>query len=174
VRDPSAEDYPEVKAGMRPTKWWVYGPEELTHFGLMVRVRWHYAYVDPRTGEWDAADAVGSMERHHPWRVEDPAKEDLNRAASSAWQGFTEDHRGWLKVSGFIPLRNIIAVDEMGDDVFAGTHVYASFSPVHGPFDSAGFWARLETTSKFDGTFEAAPEKRISHFAPELRRPSGS
>ena len=170
VRDPSADNYPSVESGKRPTKWWVYAPEELTHYGLMVSVKWHYAYINAETGEWDAADAVSSMERHHPWRVADAKKEELDDAACKAWDALPEQNRGWLKTSGFIPLRSIIAVDEMGDDVFNGTHLYVPFHPTKGPFDGGGYWARLTTTSRYEGDFDPLPEKRIERFAKELRR----
>lgn len=168
VRDPSAVDYPRVESGKRPTKWWVYSPEELTHLGLMVSIRWYYAYIDPATGEWDAADAVSAMERHHPWRVEDPEKRELNEAARETWNSLPEHNRGWLKISGYIPLRSIIAIDEMGDDVFHGTHIYVPFHPTTGPFDGGGYWTRLTTTSRFDGYFKPLAEKRIEKFAKEL------
>jgi hypothetical protein len=170
VRDPSAVDYPDVKQGKRPTQWWVYAPEELTHYGLMVSVRWHYAYIDPATGEWDAADAVSSMERYHPWHVADPKKELLDGAARKTWDALPQQNRGWLKVSGFIPLRNIVAIDEIGDDIFEGAHLYVPFHSTQGPFDGGGFAVRLSTTSQFGGDFEAKPEKRIVKFSNELRR----
>lgn len=171
VRDPSAADYPFVDPGKRPTHWCVYAPEELTHMGLMVSVRWHYAFIDPATGEWDAANAVSSMLRDHPWRVEDPKHSALDQAAGDAWHALPDTNRGWLKISGFIPLRSIVAVDEVGDDVFSGTHVYVPFHPTNGPFDGKGLWLRLTTTSRFDGNFEPSLEKRVVKFAEELRKP---
>jgi hypothetical protein len=71
LRDPLAEEYPLVKEGERPRKWGVFAPEALGHYGLEMGISWFYAFVDPDTGEWDAADAVPAMRRHHHWRVED-------------------------------------------------------------------------------------------------------
>jgi hypothetical protein len=31
-------------------------------------------------------------------------------------------------------LRDIVAVDELGDDLFEGAHIYAPFSPLNGAF----------------------------------------
>jgi hypothetical protein len=170
VRDPSATAYPYVDEGKRPTAWWVFAPEELTHQGLMVRFKWHHAYVDLATGEWDPADVVDSMRPHHPWRIEDPEQNRLDAAAGEAWRALPEPNRGWLQVSAFIPLQNIVAIDELGDDVFPGTHVYATFHPKHGPFDGGAYWARLTTTSRFEGEFEPKPEKRVKRFPDDLRR----
>lgn len=169
VRDPSAVDYPNVDSGKRPSKWWVYGPEELTHRGLMVSIAWHYAYIDVATGDWDAAVAVSSMERDHPWRIEDPEKHALDVAARATWDALPDCNRGWLKISGFIPLGSIIAIDELGDDIFDGMHLYAPFHPTKGPFDGGGYWSRLDTTSRFDGYFQPTPERRIEMFGNELR-----
>lgn len=173
VRDPDAIDYPDVPAGKLPDKWWVYEPEELTHYGLMLSVRWHYAYIDLSTGEWDAADAVPAMVRHHRWSPEeDEAKIELGFEASQAWSSFDDKNRGWLKISGFIPIRNIIAVDEIGDDIFEGTHLYTPFNQNHGPF-SGGYWCRIETTSRFNDSIPADTQSRIVKFADNLRK-SGS
>lgn len=169
VRDPAASDYPRAEKGKLPTKWWVYQPEQLTHLGLMVRVRWHYAFVDTATGEWDAADAVTAVPGYHPWRVDDAEKDELEAAARIVWDALPEKNKGWLKISGFIPFRSVVAVDELGDDVFEGTHVYAPFHPVTGPFEGGGYWRRLTTTSRFDGEFDAPDEKRVDKFEERLR-----
>jgi len=169
VRDPAASDYPRVEKGKRPTQWWVYRPEQLTHLGLMVSIRWHYAYVDTVTGEWDAADAVTAMPGYHPWRVEDAERDELEAAARSLWDALPEQNRGWLKISGFIPFRAVVAIDELGDDVFKGTHVYVPFHPTKGPFDGGGYWNRLSTTSRYDGEFDLMDEKRVQRFEKRLR-----
>lgn len=174
VRDPSETDYPYVESGKKPTAWGVYEPEELTHLGLQARAKLFYAYVDRATGEWDAADVVDSMRSDHPWQVDDPEHTKLDDAARETWMALPELNRGWLRVSCFIPLRNIVAIDELGDEVFGGTHVYATFHPKHGPFDGCGYWARLTTTSHYEGQFEPKPEKRVERFPKELRRSEGS
>jgi hypothetical protein len=173
VRDPADDSYPYVEEGTRPTGWWVYDPEGVTHRGLMLSVRWHQAFVDFSTGEWDAADAVASMEPHHPWRVDDPEKERLNQEASKAWNSFPERNRGWVKLSRFVSFRSILAVDEDGDDVFQGTHLYVPFHPTHGPFIPGRPRARLTTTSHFDGERHIDVAKRIKRFPDFLRSGPG-
>lgn len=169
VRDPSADAYPCIRAGARPTGWRVYAPEKLTHRGLMLSVRWHYAFVDRKSDEWDAADAVASMQQDHPWLIEDPVQKRLDCRASDHWNSFPEPNRGWLKVSRFVPLRSILAIDEDGDDVFEGTHLYVPFHPTHGPFDPAGGLVRLATTSVYDQEWRPVTEKRVQRFPDELR-----
>lgn len=170
VRDPTAIGYPHVEEGKTPTKWWVYSPEELSHRGLMLSVAWYHAYIDPETGEWDAAEAVASKPEHHPWRITDEAVEALRTAAREAWLALPEPNRGWLKVSGAIPYRNILAVDDIGDDIMDGVHLYVTFEPEHGPF-AGGFWQSLD--APWSPWARASPDsgKRIQKFPEALRHP---
>lgn len=169
VRDPSALDYPHVDEGKMPTLWRSYAPEGLSFQGLQVSVCWHYAYIDQATGEWDAADLVRATERHNPWAVSGPKKQELDEAASAIWNSFEPQNRGWIKVSGFIPYQNILAIDEVGDEIFEGTHLYVTFHPSHGPFDGKGLMWRLSTTSRFDGEWRPERHKRIRKFDDDLR-----
>ena len=172
VRDPLDTEYPNVPAGKRPTKWWVYRPEELTHYGLMLSVAWYYAYIDRATGAWDAADKVSAMQPRNPWQLDGTERDQLDGQGSATWHTLPEMERAWLKVSGFVPIRNIVAVDELGDDIFDGMHVYAPFDPSRGPFEN-GFWERLETTSTWDGgNWMPDPAKRIVKFPANTRKGS--
>jgi hypothetical protein len=143
IRDPMDTEYPVAPEGKRPEKWRVYYPENITHRGLEISVYWFHAYLDPATGEWDAADAVAARHGQDPWKVKDPNRDKLDRAASDAWQALPDDNKAWLKVTGIIPFRNIVAIDDIGDDIVNGTHIYAPFVPNNGPFDY--FTISLET-----------------------------
>ena len=168
VRDPSATDYPNVASGKRPTKWWVYRPEELSHYGLMLSIRWSYAYIDPVTGEWDASDLLTSMKTDHRWQVEDVETEKLESDSREVWDSLPKGSQGWLKVSGFIPLGNIFAIDEIGDDIFEGAHLYAPFTAMQGPFEG-GYWSRLENISNYSSNFELDQTKRVVRFPEKTR-----
>ncbi|MDG3821086.1 hypothetical protein L5B88_29235 [Pseudomonas aeruginosa] len=170
VRDPDASQYPIVEDGKEPNLWRTFVPEELSHYGLMMSLGWHCAYIDIETGEWDAADVVKNHYSQNPWRIEDPKRQRLAEEASRIWHDFPDTHRGWLKVSGFIPYRNILAIDDLGDEIFNGTHLYVPFHPTYGPFDGGGSWARLTTTSPYGRDIEPLPEKRIEKFPKMLRR----
>lgn len=168
VRDPSATDYPDVAHGKRPTHWWVYRPEELSHLGLMLSIRWHYAYIDQSTGEWDVADAVSFRKSFHQWQVDDLELNKLEDTARALWDSLPNDKRGWLQVSGFIPLRNIIAIDELGDELFEGTHLYAPFTALRGPFEG-GYSVRLTTTSTYSESWNPDAIKRVVRFPAKVR-----
>ncbi len=157
VRDPTATEYPEAPPNQRPTRWLVVRAEQLTFLGLMVSTAWHYAYVDLESGEWDAADQVIAMEHDNPWTVQDKKKTAKDEAARRIWDSLPDGQRGWLKVSRFIPFRNIIAIDESGDDVFDGVHLYAVFQSTDGPFE--GLWPRVVTASVIEQKIEPLAEK---------------
>jgi hypothetical protein len=170
LRDPSAEEYPRVKEGERPTKWGIYAPETLSHNGLEMGISWFFAFLDPDTGEWDAADAVPAMRRHHHWRVEDERLDKLEQMAREVWDQLPESNRAWLKIFGAIRLRDIVAIDEVGDDLFEGVHVYVPFSPANGPF--YGFMRRLEIPRHLHqyGSFDPDPAKRIDRYPVQTKK----
>jgi hypothetical protein len=170
LRDPSAEEYPRVKEGERPTKWGVYAPEALSHNGLEMGISWFFAFLDPDTGEWDAADVVPAMRRHHHWRVEDERLDKLEQMARAVWDQLPESNRAWLKIFGVIRLRDIVAIDEVGDDLFEGVHVYVPFSPANGPF--YGFMRHLEIPRHLHqyGFFDPDPAKRIDRYPVQTKK----
>lgn len=144
VRDPSDQEYPFVEAGKTPDKWWVFPPEELTYAGLSMSVGWFYAYLDPKSGEWDAARMVGAMRRHHLWAIKDPKIEELRDEARQTWEELPDENKAWLKVSGVIALENILAVDECGDNIFPGVHIVSvNFAPSGRSFLDEPKWLPL-------------------------------
>jgi hypothetical protein len=174
MRDPLAEGYPG-KRGERSKKWDVFAFEELSHHGLELSISWFYAYVDPATGEWDAADAVPAMRRagRHYWAGKDERLDKLEQVARDTWDKLPEENRAWLKWSGAVSLRDIVAIDELGDDIFKGVHIYAAFLPKKGPFN--GFFEHLELSgpfSTYDGPrmFHTDRAKRIDRFPSETKK----
>jgi hypothetical protein len=173
VRDPLAEEYPRAKEGKRPTKWGVFAPETLSHHGLEMNISWFYAFLDPDTGEWDAADAVPAMPRHHHWRIEDQRLDELEQIARDVWDNLPDENRTWLKSFGAINVRDIVAVDELGDDLFKGVHIYVPFSPTNGPF--YGFMERLDLSpfskrGDVPRSFDTDPAKRIDRFPAQTKK----
>jgi hypothetical protein len=170
LRDPTDTEYPNCPEGKLPEKWCVYSPETVTHRGLEVSVRWFHAYLDPETGAWDAADAVEARNLNSKWNVADPEKERLNEVAGAAWQALPDENKAWVKVTGIVPFANIVAIDDLGDDIVGGTHIYVPFAQNKGPFDYQ--IVRLETVgigrSKQWGDLN--PETRVAKFPTPTRR----
>jgi hypothetical protein len=170
LRDPSDTEYPDTPEGKLPEKWRVYSPETITHRGLEVSMHWFHAYLDPETGAWDAADAVEARHLNSQWNVADAEKEKLDAVASAAWQALPDENKAWVKVSGIIPFANIVAIDDMGDDIVGGTHIYVPFAPNNGPFDY--LLVRLETVriSRSKEWGDLNPETRVAKFPAQTRK----
>jgi hypothetical protein len=127
--------------------------------------------LDPTTGEWDAADLIptGHM-RNDPWKVKEPENGTLDQAASATWNALPDDNKAWLKVTGIIPFGNIVAIDDMGDDIVTGTHIYVPFTPNKGPFDY--FFVNLETVGFGDPKQwgDMDPKTRVVKFPAQTRK----
>jgi hypothetical protein len=172
LRDPADTEYPDAPEGKSPEKWRVLNPEAITHRGLEVSTRWFHAYLDAKTGAWDAADVAGARHRNSQWSVPDPEKEKLAAMASAAWEALPDENKAWLKVTGIIPFANIVAIDDMGDEIVEGTHVYVPFAPNKGPFDR--FIVRLETVgfAQYARQWgDLNPETRVEKFPAQTRKP---
>lgn len=167
LRDPAAANYPYTDPGERPTRWQVYSPEKLSHAGQEFSIRWHHAFVDFQTGQWDAATATSFERRHHAWRVDDEEHDRLAAEASVIWDDLPQENKGWLQVTGVVDLKDVVAVDELGDDVFSGVHIYVPFTEARGPF--AWFYMRLTGTSRHSGELQVDDSKRIQRFPDHLR-----
>lgn len=96
------------------------------------------------------------------------AVEAQRSAAHDAWLALPEPNRAWLKISGAIPIRNILAIDDLGDDVMQGVHLYVPFEPKHGPF-AGGFWQTLDAPWSRWADISLDPSKRIQKFPEQLR-----
>ena len=136
LRDPDALDYPGASDEVAK-RWRVYSPQEVTHRGLRLEVRWHHAIVDPDTGDWDAAFAAIALHIRldDPWAASPTEQQQqLSGEAALVWDTQPSSRKAWVRVFGYVPISDILAVDEDGDDIFRGTHVYVSFHPETGPF----------------------------------------
>ena len=168
LRDPDAIEYPRLQPGQsKPTQWQVYVPQALTHHGLELLIRRYWAYVDRNTGAWDVMDAIPAGTGHYYWINEDEDLQQLRFRAVDVWGALPKENQTFLEISGAVDVSEILAVDELGDDIFNGPHLYVHFTKERGPF--RGFWEILSASS-WDSGFAPEPSKRVVKFAPEFRR----
>lgn len=171
----SSEDtyYPyadEVSQFEERPPWMVLRYHGLTHEGLNFVVRRHFAYIDPTGENWDAALILNVEENSFddPWgRVFDNA---LRQQIFTVWSSMDKDCRAWLEIRGLIALENIVDIDEHGDDVFEGPHVYIDFDTNGSPF--SGVVAEVATTESLSNKVLhpiSDTDKRIAYFNAELR-----
>jgi hypothetical protein len=105
--------------------------------------------------------------------VEDKRLDELDQIARDAWNKLPDEHRSWLKDWGAINIRDIVAIDELGDDLFEGVHIYVPFTLTAGPF--SGFMTQVDlspfsTRRDIPRSFEADPAKRVDRFPAQTRK----
>lgn len=132
LRDPTDDRYPyldKTKADrIDQGRWQPYTIEECKHDGVWVLRHRHFAYLDMEAGEWDYAERTDAGPVSHwqdPWAKGDGDRVDKDHAAASEiWGKLDALHKGWLEIHFILPYENILAIDEIGDDVFERPHVY--------------------------------------------------
>jgi hypothetical protein len=122
---------------------------------------------------WGRPLVWGSNRHAHPRDLEDQRLDELEQIARDVWDNLPDENRTWLKSYGAINVGVIVAVDELGDDLFQGVHIYVPFSPTDGPF--YGFMRRLDLSpfsKRYDVPrfFDTDPAKRIDRFPAQTKK----
>lgn len=130
LRDMDDETYPDADVDAGKTMHWkVREAVKLGAQGLWVALGRAPAWLSPDHQQWDAAlMAFDSELNMHDPRYESDSVEHvaLVRRAAEQWQQFPHAERAWLYLTGVIPYQNIVAIDDIGDEHFEGTHLYIS------------------------------------------------
>ena len=172
VRSPLATRYPDadsISDFQANPQWVVREYAGMCHRGMNFILRKYFAYISDDGSQWDAAIAFDHARatREDPWRLEQENSPQLRNDIWDIWNAFPPQNKAWLSVIGIIELNDVLEIDEIGDDVFEGPHVYVSFEPE--PFD----WvhAKLEDTRNSRITYPAGAddENRIILFPQEFR-----
>jgi len=82
------------------------------------------------------------------------------------------DHRCKINVLRFIDLDRILGVDEVGDDVNPGVHLYVEFDREHGRFTAEEAWIATDRSMPHHN-IQVNREKQISFFS-NKQQPSKS
>lgn len=130
LRDMDDETYPDADADVDAGKtvhWKVREAVKLGAQGLWVALGRAPAWLSPDHQQWDAAlmafDSEPNM--YDPWHESESAEHAaFVRRAIEQWQQFPQTERAWLRLTGVIPYQNIVALDDIGDEHFEGTHLY--------------------------------------------------
>jgi hypothetical protein len=132
LRNIDDDSYPcldDVELLRRKALWRFFQYEELQALGLKVASGFHYAYLDPVSGDWDVAFRVNRDapdEYDDPWLGSSRGQIMADEVALRAlWLDFPEEKRAMAKVWGIIEYDMIIDIDELGDEHFDGPHVFA-------------------------------------------------
>ncbi|QKK15611.1 restriction endonuclease [Rhizobium indicum] len=171
IRAADDDQYP-YSHGREDFRWWVYSAPQLTHSGLRLQWRRHYAYLNLETNEWDCANGFNSdlnMRHGDPWRgsIERTAEEN---SLWEVWYGIPEAQRALISVAGIIPFDSILEVDEIGDEITDHPHIFVTLEAncTH-PFldclvEPSYFNSHLAVDIELD------PATRVSYFPEKFRK----
>lgn len=126
LRDVDDATYPFYDAG-KAVRWKVREVLKLGAQGVWVALGRAPAWLSPDHEQWDAALMAFDTELHllDPWCEPDNVSHVASvQEAEKQWQQFPLTERAWFHLTGVIPYQNIVAIDDIGDEHFEGTHIY--------------------------------------------------
>ncbi len=151
--------------------WQIIQPREITHLGLSFQHKRCFAFFAEDGVSWDVANAHNDEEIaswENPWS--DPRSID-RCALFDVWRQLPENERAWLNVIGFLSFEDIVAIDDIGDDVCEYPHFYVNW-PSSLEFFPCKQSVELETVnaSPKRKTQFPALEARVERFPSEYRK----
>lgn len=172
VRDATDDRYPildndEALSRDEGGRWFVRAVDECCHDGIHINMGRFYAYLDDDGERWDIAETANlESPNPNPWSNETPEERVQSRIhAKESWEALPELNRAFYEEYIVIPYDGILAIDEDGDEIFGGPHIY-TVSP---DTPSGEFWHQcyrsLILVSSSDQKPVVVDEKRIRRFA---------
>lgn len=136
LRDPSDDRYPDLDDGKlqersKRGRWRLVRVEQIRHDGIHFVLRELSAYLAEDGRGWDYSE-LSSPDRpgwHNDPTLTSSDREEGAREENDArrrWIALPADRRGHLRVIGILPFEAILAIDEDGDDVFEGPHIFTT------------------------------------------------
>ena len=136
LRDPSDDRYPNLDEGTlrdrsKRGRWRVVQVEQVRHDGVHFVARESTAYLAEDGRAWDYPE-LSSPDR--PGWQNDPTITSADRDegvreeqdARRRWSALPAERRGHLRVVCILPFEAILAIDEDGDDIFEGPHIFTT------------------------------------------------
>lgn len=169
LRDPSENRYPSKKEianfDSHPL-WKSYYFVGHHHNGLVFLTRKFFAYIEDDRQHWDYVEQFDESRPHlfRAARRVTPDEEKRNEA-HTFWLKIPEKNRAWLEIRGVVLYDNIIAIDEVGDNIyFQMPQIYVTFTNDNGPFEHY-YYAILKLCQSF-ASRDAEPkdDMRIKYF----------
>jgi hypothetical protein len=136
IRDASDDRYPHLDPDeglerFARGRWRVMSVEGLYHDGIRIKYRRHFAFLSEDGEHWDIAETHNDARPHEmddPWSHSHPRQGD-RQEVFAIWDALPQHERGWFEEHLVLPYDNVLAIDEDGDDVFEGPHVYTVPQP---------------------------------------------
>lgn len=173
LRDPDASEFPYINKGDK-LRWMVRNNRGMDFRGIGFEFKEYSAYIDS-DGRWDVANKFNRAipEHDHPWLEFE--KRWLSEADRTELRKFVasipNDNSARLTVTAFIPLENIVAVDEIGDECWG----YCAGMPIlFVPIEDGTLSIHPSMEVRLVGGIglepgEPDPAKRIKYFPDKFR-----
>lgn len=162
-------EYPKLPGDEKPTWIVVWNSDiELAHDGLRINFRAYQAYVSNDGDKWDAANAFGlQRSTFHDGRWGEPDRHPQASEVDTFWYGLDEKNKSWMHINGRMPYERVLAIDEVGDELFSGPIIYVD-SQDRWLFD--GTYAYIQPNSSFAEAVPCEAHTRIEVFPASTRR----
>jgi len=165
LRDPTDTRYPYKpndpdEAKRNPFRWKVTYFIEHEPEGILVERKRFMAYIADDGVGWDCIDKLddGELSRGvDPWS-DKPQHDPEENKRWSFWAALPNTNQGWLKECELIKYEDILDIDEHGDRILHGPHIYIRL-----PRERL-FLSFIERLDRFSSSVQPDPETRISFF----------
>ena len=129
IRDIEDERYPyDLVDGDNPN-WRVREVVSVHARGLILRRLMRPAWISSDSDGWDAAFGSPGQDSSNGfdyWNIEQEKYSELNIQSLAIWQKIPDIEKAWVYTDIIVPYSQIVLIDDVGDDVFDGPHVYVS------------------------------------------------
>lgn len=165
LRDSSDTLYPysgEIPNFHNRPAWKVYNYEGYKHNGLKFLIGKFPAYLDDDQKHYDFLIELNEgRPSNDPWPK--PNEKDIDEVAiRKLWSDLPEKNQVHFLVEGVVEYDNVLAIDEDGDNIFKGPHLYIPFEINRGPFSF--FYKYIVIYGKNYRKFHADPRNKIEYF----------
>lgn len=172
IRDAADERYPyldDSKASrIDRGRWMVVKFEGFYHDGLHIETSRCDAFIDDDGVHWDFAETVNNARpgpNFDPWETRtweqwQKARDEVEKIRSN----FDEKNQAIFQAVHILPYENILDIDENGDDMFHGPHVYTvPFDPNSSPYLTESYLS-LHTVRGERRDADGLGENRVVRF----------
>lgn len=135
------------------------------HDGLEFLTNKFFAYIADDGIHWDYVKQFNEARPPSTFGPILVTEKDKKRdKAHKYWLEIPEKNRAWLEVRRVVLYKNIIAIDEEGDNIYHQTpHIYVPFRTIDGPFEPY-YFPCLKQFKSYGHRVEPKDDNRIKFF----------
>lgn len=170
-RDIDDKNYPAMPAKEERPRFRVRRPHSLSAYGLVIKVSMREAWLSTDGEHWDVAlassgNSYSSYADH--WNQPTEIEEEINAKAGETWHQLPENEKAWLYSEGILPYENIVLIDDVGDDEFAGPQIYVTGWDIGYQFGKT-YIETIEHLARRSRNVNSDTSGRVAKFPEETR-----